>query len=198
MKEINLTANIIAGITAFVLVLIDHFNSKKDIYYGLTEGNKIWRDRNWYYNSTKGFITSYFVVLPMFIGLLFIPTVGQYSYLLFIPTIIGEYFVLQRKKKSHETMRKKQLSNLEILKRDDNGLLLGVTVRNNTARLTLFPHIEMPASVSDNLQELSFRLMQKLKEDLRNFNSSEEYLTYIEKEDVYRKTRSIQGATGSF
>lgn len=187
MKEINLTASIIAGITAFVLILIDHFNSKKDIYYGLTEGNKIWRDKNWYYNSTKGFITSYFVVLPMFIGLLFIPTIGQYSYLFFIPIIIGEYFVLQRKKKSHETMRKRQLSNLEILKRDDNGLLLGVTVRNNTARLTLFPHIEMPASVSDNLQELSFRLMQKLKEDLRNFNSSEEYLTYIEKEDVYRK-----------
>lgn len=170
--------NLVCFVTAWILLYVDHSWSKVDVYRGLSEANKIWRDKYWFYNPGRGLLVLV-MLIPAFVILFFVPGIKDWLFIFFVPIIIGEIFILQRKKKHQKLMYDKQVKTLlDILENPKDYLdyfkLMSVS-RNGRDFLYLFPWIYTDSNGSNNV----LLLQKKLLEDLGT-KSPSYYLNFVQ------------------
>lgn len=178
--------NIVLLVVACYFMWKDHSESKRDVYYGLTESNKLWRNRYGFYSPGKWMVVGP-LVYGLFIGLLFIKGVSDYAFSFYLPVIVGEFFILQRKKKNQSFARSRQIGILNSVKSDPeyykNYPVLKVTSKEGLVFLSDFPWIKEKNTASSEVG-LVLILQGKLLEDIAD-KSPGDYLLEKEKEKVF-------------
>jgi hypothetical protein len=139
-----------AAISLWVyLRLVDHNLTRKFIYYGLEEGNRLLRDKYGQLVSGPRAFLFDFIVAAAFIAI-YVWLTREWAWTAPAAGSVVSFLIIQKNRKSMKSQRRRQLNILNSLSAnpppDGTMLSLSITSRVDRHWFTLFPWIYEPAA----------------------------------------------------